>query len=198
MALTRKSLKAMGLTDEQVDSIIEMHSETVDGLKADVQKYRGEAEKLPSVQQELDDLKAKGDDGWKERHDAVKKELDDYRAEIAGKEARAAKETAVRALLESKGISGKNLTIAMRGLGAEIEAAELDGDKIKDTKAFDDLIEGDLSGLVTKIGEAGAPEPANPISNTGGKLSKADILAIKDSTERQNAIAANIEQFRKE
>jgi hypothetical protein len=188
----------MGLTDEQVDSIIEMHSETVDGLKADVQKYRGEAEKLPSVQQELDDLKAKGDDGWKERHDAVKKELDDYRAEIAGKEARAAKETAVRALLESKGISGKNLTIAMRGLGAEIEAAELDGDKIKDTKAFDDLIEGDLSGLVTKIGEAGAPEPANPISNTGGKLSKADILAIKDSTERQNAIAANIEQFRKE
>ena len=33
MALTRKSLKAMGLADEQVDSIIEMHTETVDGLK---------------------------------------------------------------------------------------------------------------------------------------------------------------------
>ena len=33
MALSRKSLKAMGLTDEQVDSIIEMHTETVDGLK---------------------------------------------------------------------------------------------------------------------------------------------------------------------
>ena len=49
MALTRKSLKAMGLTDEQVDSIVEMHTETVDGLKADIAKYKGDAEKLPSV-----------------------------------------------------------------------------------------------------------------------------------------------------
>ena len=33
MAVTRKFLKGMGLTDEQVDTIIEAHSETVDGLK---------------------------------------------------------------------------------------------------------------------------------------------------------------------
>lgn len=33
MALTRKSLKAMGLTDEQADSIIEMHTETMSALK---------------------------------------------------------------------------------------------------------------------------------------------------------------------
>lgn len=32
MALTRKALKAMGLTDEQVDSIVEMHVETTDAL----------------------------------------------------------------------------------------------------------------------------------------------------------------------
>ena len=61
MALTRKSLKAMGLTDEQVDSIIEMHTETVDGLKADIAKYKGDAEKLPGVQRKLDDLEPAGD-----------------------------------------------------------------------------------------------------------------------------------------
>ena len=33
MALTRKLLKGMGLTDEQVDTIIEAHTDTVDGLK---------------------------------------------------------------------------------------------------------------------------------------------------------------------
>lgn len=59
MALSRKSLKAMGLTDEQVDSIIEMHAETVDGLKEEIHKYKADAEKLPGVQKELDDLKAK-------------------------------------------------------------------------------------------------------------------------------------------
>ena len=39
MARTRKSLKAMGLTDEQVECIIEMHSETVDGLKEQLKTY---------------------------------------------------------------------------------------------------------------------------------------------------------------
>lgn len=39
MALTRKLLKGMGLTDEQVDTIIEAHTDTVDGLKADIGKY---------------------------------------------------------------------------------------------------------------------------------------------------------------
>ena len=57
----------MGLTDEQVDSIIEMHTDTVDGLKADISKYKGDAEKLPGVQKELDDLKAAGDGVYKEK-----------------------------------------------------------------------------------------------------------------------------------
>ena len=43
MALTRKLLKGMGLTDEQVDTIIEAHTDTVDGLKADVSKYKADA-----------------------------------------------------------------------------------------------------------------------------------------------------------
>ena len=36
MALTRRALKAMGIEDEKIDEIITMHTETVDGLKADV------------------------------------------------------------------------------------------------------------------------------------------------------------------
>ena len=67
MSLTRKLLKGMGLTDEQVDTIIEAHTDTVDGLKADISKYKGDAEKLPTVQKELDDLKAAGDGGWEEK-----------------------------------------------------------------------------------------------------------------------------------
>jgi len=55
MALTRKLLKGMGLTDEQVDTIIEAHTDTVDGLKADIAKYEGDAKKPPGVQKELDD-----------------------------------------------------------------------------------------------------------------------------------------------
>ena len=104
MALTRKYLKAMGIEDEKIDQIIDAHTETVDGLKADIAKYKGEAEKLPAVQKELDDLKAAGDDGWKEKHDTVKKEFDEYKADIAAKETKGAKEKAARAYFESKNI----------------------------------------------------------------------------------------------
>ena len=193
MALTRKFFKAMGIEDEKIDQIIEAHTETVDTLKA----YKEDAEKLPTVQKELDDLKAKGDDGWKEKHDTVKKQFDDYKAEIAAKDSRDAKEKAVRAYYESKAITGKSLDIAMRGSAEEIAALELDGDKIKDTKALDALVEGTFAGLVSKTTTTGA-NTSNPPENTGGTMTKDEIYKIKDPIARQNAIAANLNLFRKE
>lgn len=203
MALTRKMLQAMGIEAEKIDQIIEAHSETVEGLKTERDKYKADAEMLPAVQNELkkaqDDLStATSDGGWKEKHDTVKREFDEYKQEQEAKEARAAKEKAVRAYLESKNIKGSNLNIAMRGLNAEIDAAKLDGEgKLKDTKALDDLLSGDLSGLVTTTTEKGAPPPANPPANTGGSMTKAQIMGIKDRTERRAAIAANLDAFKK-
>ena len=198
MALTRKLLKGMGLTDEQVDTIIEAHTDTVDGLKADVSKYKTDAEKLTDVQKELDDLKAKGDDGWKEKHDKLKGDFDKYKGEIEAKETKANKEKAVRAFYESKGITGKNLEIAMRGSRAEIDGIELDGDKIKDASTLDALVKGDFSGLVATTTTKGA-NTANPPANNGGdKLTKADIYKkdergryIMSASERQKALAEN-------
>ena len=194
MALMRKSLKAMGLTDEQVDSIVEMHTETVDGLKADIAKYKGEAEKLPGVQKELDDLKAAGDGGWKEKHDTVKKEFDEYKADIAAKETKGAKEKAARAYFESKDIKGANLNLAMRSSAAEIDSLELDGEKIKDAAALDALIKGDLASLVSKPGirvDMGAG-----LNNNGGKaVTKEDIVSMKDGAARRKAIAEHPELF---
>ena len=201
MALTRKSLKAMGLTDEQVDSIIEMHTETVNGLKDALETAQSGAKELPALQKKVEqlesDLEAAKKDGWKEKHDTVKKEFDEYKAEQARKETRAAKEKAVRAYLEGKNVRDGNLTIAMRSLRTEIEAAELDGDKLKDTKPFDELLSGELSGLVTTTIERGAPPPKNPPINTGGTMSKEQIMSIPDRASRRAAIAANMDAFTK-
>ena len=196
MALTRKLLKGMGLTDEQVDTIIEAHTDTVDGLKADVSKYKTDAEKLSIVQKELDELKAKGDDGWKEKHDKLKGEFDKYKGDVEAKETRANKEKAVRAFYESKGITGKNLEIAMRGSRAEIDGIELDGDKIKDASTLDELVKGDFSGLVATTTTKGATT-ANPPANNGGKTGKTkeEIMAIRDPAVRQAEIAKNPEAF---
>ena len=109
MALTRKLLKGMGLTDEQVDTIIEAHTDTVDGLKADVTRYKADAEKLPGIQKQLDDLKAAGDGGYKEKYEKEHSAFEAFKTDITEKESKAAKEKAVRAYFESKNITGRRL-----------------------------------------------------------------------------------------
>ena len=196
MALTRKSLKAMGLTDEQVDSIIEMHTDTVDGMKEQINTYKADAEKLPNVQKELDDLKAMGDGGYKEKYEKEHKAFEDYKADVTAKESKAAKEKAVRAYFESKNITGSNLDLAMRGCGEEMAALVMDGDKIKDTTSLDALVDGTYKALVSTEHMQGA-NPATPPTNNGVKTGKTkeEIMAIRDPAVRQAEIAKNPEAF---
>lgn len=195
MALTRRALKAMGIEEEKIDEIISMHTDTVDGLKADVSKYKADAEKLPGIQKQLDDLKAAGDGGYKEKYEKEHSAFEAFKSDITAKESKAAKEKAVRAYFESKNITGANLDLAMRGCGEEMAALELDGEKIKDTKSLDALIEGTYKGLVSTTQTKGA-NPATPPANTGGgAMTKDQIMEIKDRAERRAAIAANLNLF---
>lgn len=134
--------------------------------------------------------KVKDSDEYKK----LKKEFDDYKAEVSGKEAKAAKERAARAYFEGKGITGKSLDIAMRGSSAEIDALELDGDKIKDTAALDALVKDTYSGLVSTTTMRGA-QTVTPPANSGNAKTKKEIFEIKDTAERQRAIAQNLELF---
>jgi len=194
MALTRKLLKGMSLTDEQMDTIIEAHAETVDGLKGRISDLEEQVKDIPGIQKKLEQAEAALADaengGWKEKHDNVKKEFDEYRKAQTEKETKAAKEAAVRAYFESKNIAGKSLEIAMRGCRDEIEALELEDGKIKDAAALDALLAGDFSGLVGTNTVRGA-DTANPPANTGGTTARTreEILKIKDTSERQKAWA---------
>ena len=194
MALTRKLLKELCLTDEQVDTIIEAHTETVEGLKGDIQKYKDDAEKLPKVQKELDDLKKDGGDDYKAKYDKEHKDFQAYKDGIAKKEAAAAKEKAARAYFESKGIPAESMALVIRGAKAEISGLELDGEKIKDSKALDALLNGDYKGLVGRTTKTGT-ETQTPPETSGGKMTRDQIMAITDRTERRAAIAKNMELF---
>lgn len=196
MSITRKLLKGMGLTDEQVDTIIEAHTETVDGLKADVSRYKADAGKLAGVQKELDDLKAAGDGGYKVKYEKEHSDFEAFKSNITAKEAKAAKEKAVRAYFESKNITGANLDLAMRGCGEEMAALEMDGDKIKDTKGLDALLSGAYKGLVSTMQQQGA-NPANPPAGTPAKRYTTEELRSMSAAEinaNWDAIKASIGQ----
>lgn len=198
MALKRSFLKGMGLTDEQCDSIIEAHAETVDGLKADLARYKETAGKAEQLQKDLEkanaDLESAKKDGWKDKHDKVKKEFDDYKAGITAKETKAAKEKAVRAYYEGKKITGDNLAIAMRGSGAEIDGIELDGDKIKDTAALDALVSGAFAKLVSTTTVTGATTATPPAQTPPKTFTRDEIRNMTPDEINKNfdAIKASL------
>ena len=145
MSVTRSFLKSLGLNDDQVSAVIDAHSDTVSGLQSkytDLEsKYNAAketADRLPSVQKELDDL----------RKEDYKGKYDNLFASVEKGKARAAKETAVKAYYEGKNIRGQNLTIAMRG--TDLDALQLDDSgNLADTAALDALVDGDFRPLVT-------------------------------------------------
>ena len=195
MSLTRKMLKAMGIEEEKIDQIIEAHTDTVDGLKSDLSKYKTDAEKLPDVQKELDELKAKGDDGWKEKHDALKAEFDQYKNDVQAKETKAAKEAAYRAILKDANLSEKGIEKAIKY--AEWDKIELGEDgKLKGANDHIKAVREEWAEYVTTTTTTGAKTSTPPLNN-GGKTGKTkeEIMAIRDPAVRQAEIAKNPEAF---
>jgi len=58
MALTRRLLEGLGIEGKHVETIIEAHTETVNGLKDEAKRYRERAEMVPDLQKQLEEAKA--------------------------------------------------------------------------------------------------------------------------------------------
>ena len=177
MALTRKLLKGMGLTEEQVDTIIEAHTETVDGLKADITKYEGDAKKLPGVQKELDDLKAAGDGGYKKKYEDEKKAFEDFKNEQTAKETKKAKETAYSELLKAAGVSEKRIPAILKV--TDLNSVELDGDKVKDAETLTETVKTEWADFIESSNTNGA-NTATPPANTTGDTKDLGSLSMED------------------
>ena len=193
MGFSRKMLKAMGIEEEKIEQIIDAHSETVDALKADRDAYKEDAAKLAAVQKELDELKAKGDDGYKAKYEAEKAAHDALKADIAAKETKKAKTDAYRELLKGANIDEKRIATILRAEAPTIDKIELDADgKIKNAEQYTESIKSDWADFIVTQSAKGT-NTATPPANGGAATTKTkeDILKIKDAGERQKAIAEN-------
>ena len=193
MGFSRKMLKAMNIEEDKIDQIIDAHSETVDALKADRDAYKEDAAKLAAVQKELDELKAKGDDGYKAKYEAEKAAHDALKADIAAKETKKAKTDAYRELLKGANIDEKRIATILRAEAPTIDKIELDADgKIKNAEQYTESIKSDWADFIVTQSAKGT-NTATPPANGGAASTKTkeDILKIKDAGERQKAIAEN-------
>lgn len=207
MALTkaqvREILSAVGVTSENmseaVDKIIDGHLTSVNALREDIAKYKTDAEKLPTVQKELDDMKANTNDSWKEKHDALKGEFEQYKSDVQAKETQSAKEKAYRSILEDANLSEKGIEKAIKY--AEWDKIELEADgKLKGANDHIKAVKEEWAEYVTTTTTTGAKTSNPPANNGGTKLTKAEIYARDEhgryklsTAERQKALAENPE-----
>lgn len=195
MAFTRKFLSSLGIEEDKVDTIIDAHAEVVDALKEEINKYKADAEKLPEVQRELDEAQKVSENGYEEKYNELKKEYDDYKAEVAEKEVTAKKSKAYTDLLKKVGISDKRIDGVVKYDKDLIKGLTLEEDgSIKDVEDLEEQVKSSWGSFIVTE-ETRGTNPAQPPSNTGGGMSKDDIMKIKDDTERQKAIAENHEKF---
>ena len=203
MALTkaqvREILSAAGVASENmseaVDKIIDGHVTSVNALREDIAKYKADAEKLPTVQKELDDMKANTNDSWKEKHDKLKGEFDTYKKDVEAKETHSKKVDAYRTILKDAGLSEKGIEKAIKY--AEWDKIELETDgKLKGASDHIKAAKEEWAEYVTTTTTTGA-KTTTPPANNGGKTGKTkeEIMAIRDPAVRQAEIAKNPEVF---
>lgn len=196
MALTRKLLKSMGIEDEKIDQIIEAHSETVDALKEERDKYRDDAAKLPEIQKKLEaaEKQTSGEDSYKVKYDALKEDFEKYKGEVTAKETHSAKEKAVRAALKKVGISEKRIDSVMKV--TDLEKVKLDKEgKIVDSEAFEKSISEEWSDFIVTQGKKESAPETPPTGGGKTPMTREDIMKITDTSKRQAAIAEHIELF---
>lgn len=200
MAFTRRFLSALGIEAEKIDEIINAHIEVVDGLKEERDNFKKDAEKLADVEKELTKAKekiAKNGDGEtvaKEDYDKLKKEYEDYKADITAKNTRTEKENAFRELLKSVGVSEKRFNAIIKV--SDIDGLELDKDgKIKNAENHTETIKSEWSDFIETTTTRGA-NTANPPANSGkGVKTKEEIYKMENgryvlsASERQAELA---------
>ena len=196
MALTRKFLSALGIEEEKAEQIIQAHVDTVEPIKAERDKLKEDAEKLPAIQKELGELKAKtaGEDPYKDKFEALQKEFTDYKADIEAKALTAKKEAAFRKIMKEVGIPEKRQDAVIKL--SDIDKLELDekGD-IKDGDKVKENLKTEWSEIIPTTTSEGA-KTANPPANNGKTtMTREEIRAIPDATARQKAMLENPSLF---
>lgn len=167
--LTRETIRNIlgeAHTDEIENRIIAAHLAVVDPLKDDLQRYKADAEKLATVQQELEDLKASGGN-WETKYNEEHAAFEQYKAEAAAAVETEKVKAEYRKLLQEMGINEKRFDAIMRltdfstmkrGTDGQLENA----DKIKES------IKSDWADYIPENHEGGAdvdnPPAGNPAS----------------------------------
>lgn len=173
----------MGIEDKQVESIIEAHSDTVNGLKAERDKYKEQAQKVPDLQKQLEEAQAasNGEDEWEQKYNDEHQAFEDFKAQIQTERADAEKAQAYRGMLMAAGIDPKRIDAIMRV--TDLSEVEMEDGKLKDAGKLEESAKQEWSDFVLKTFTKGT-DPENPPKGVGKVPEGADPDVAKRMQER--------------
>lgn len=191
MGFSRSFLKATGLSDEQITAVMEEHTAVTDALKSQRDSYKEQAEKAADLQKQLEALQS-GED-YKQKYEDEHKAFEDFKNKTAQDAETAKIRAAYRKMLADEGISEKRLDSILRITDFSKMKLDKDGnlDKADEIRKSINSEWGEFKTTVTEKGAV----VEKPLQTGKATKTKEEIFAIKDTAERQKAIAENHELF---
>lgn len=194
--IVRKYANADGnIPADAISKVVGDIKTTVGKEFVDKERYKaklGEIDALTAEKQNAEDAATKGD-RLKVKYDALKSEFEEYKSTVSAEKEKAGKQAALKKLLQKIGISDKPIGSIIKV--SDLSAFSLDENgEIVDSEKLEKAYTEEWADFITTT-RTQKPAPETPPSNTGGKLTKEQIMSIKDAGERQRAIAANHELF---
>lgn len=199
MPFTRPFLKATGLTDEQIQAVMEEHIAVTEALKQQRDGYKADAEKLPQVQQKLDELK--GIEDYKAKYEKEHSAFEKYKADVQAEANLGKVKEAYKSILADEKISPRWVDPIIRmedfsSMTLDEKGNLADADKLRQMvrEKYPEYIATER----TEHEKIATP----PEVKGGAKLTRDDIFRrderghyVLSTEERQKAIAENPQAF---
>ena len=176
---------------EKAQRIMDEHITVTNGLKDERDNYKAEAEKAADLQKQLDD-QANGEN-WQEKYEKEHESFENFKKQTAADAEAGRVRAAYRKLLSGEGISEKRIDAILK----VTDFSKMKLDKEGNLEGEEDLktaINAEWGDFKTTVTEKGAVVEKPPQVGKATKT-KEEIFAIKDTAERQKAIAENHELF---
>ena len=175
-------------------------ADSVPALVQAIGKYVGEnfvsVDRYNTKKALADELQTKVESSadLQKKYDDLKTQFDGYKSEQEAKETRMQKQEAYKEILKSLNIPEKRWTAILKTVA--LDELKLTDGKLDDVEGLTKQAKEEWGDFIVTSKESGISSP-NPPANNGGKTvrTKEEIMAIKDTQERQRAIAENHELF---
>lgn len=178
--------------EEKEQQIMDGHIAVTDGIKDDRDHWKGEAEKAADLQQQLDDIK--NGENWQKKFEDEHKAFEEFKQKTAADAESVKVRAAYKELLADEKISEKRLDAILKVTDLSKVKLDKDGETLENEAELRKAINNEWGEFKTTVTEKGAVVE-KPIQTGKPTKTKEEIFAIKDTEERQKAIAENHELF---